>query len=160
MVWATTHIRQYLFGNSSTLVTDHEPLRLIPTTRKMTGKPARWSLFLQKYDFTVVHRAGTKSANADCLSGHSYLATHVRPFWIGIGAKTMRRQHPTLPSWQVWLPRPSSTRVWRKSRKTRSRSCRECLQTGGNTPGIQVHWVGALGGGNLSEPYLRKPQKP
>ena len=35
---------------------------------KLTGKLARWSLLLQEYDFTVEHRAGIASTNADCLS--------------------------------------------------------------------------------------------
>ena len=45
-VWATSHIRPYLFGNSFHLVTDHEPLKWIMTTQKLTGKLARWSLLL------------------------------------------------------------------------------------------------------------------
>ena len=56
VVWATSHFRPYLFGNSFHLVTDHEPLKWIMTTTKLTGKLARWSLLLQEYDFTVEHR--------------------------------------------------------------------------------------------------------
>ena len=65
VVWATNLFRPYLFGDSFTLVTDHEPLKWIMTTQKLTGKLARWSLLLQEYDFTVVHKAGTDNANAD-----------------------------------------------------------------------------------------------
>ena len=68
VVWATNHFRAYLFGNSFTLITDHEPLRWLMTTQKLTGKMARWSLLLQEYDFTVQHRAGVDNTNADCLS--------------------------------------------------------------------------------------------
>ena len=68
VVWATGHFRAYLFGNSFKLVTDHEPLKWIMTTQKLTGKLARWSLLLQEYDFTVEHRAGVANTNADCLS--------------------------------------------------------------------------------------------
>ena len=68
MVWATNRFRAYLFGNSFTLITDHEPLRLLMTTQKLTDKMARWSLPLQEYDFTVQHRAGVDNTNADCLS--------------------------------------------------------------------------------------------
>ena len=68
VVWATSHFGSYLFGNSFTLVTDHEPLKWIMTTQKLTGKLARWSLLLQEYDFTVEHRAGTANTNANCLS--------------------------------------------------------------------------------------------
>ena len=49
VVWATNHCWAYLFGNSFTLITDHEPLRWLMTTKKLTGKMARWSLLLQEY---------------------------------------------------------------------------------------------------------------
>ena len=68
VVWATTHFRPYLFGNSFHLITDHQPLEWIMTTTKLTGKLARWSLLLQEYDFTVEHRKGVENTNADCLS--------------------------------------------------------------------------------------------
>ena len=68
VVWATRHFRQYLFGNSFHLVTDHEPLKWIMTTEKLTRKLARWSLLLQEYDFTVEHRKGVDNTNADCFS--------------------------------------------------------------------------------------------
>ena len=41
VVWAINHFRAYLFGNSSTLVTDHEPLLWLMTTQKLIGKMAR-----------------------------------------------------------------------------------------------------------------------
>ena len=41
VVWATSHFRSYLFRNSFTLVTDHEPHRWIMTTQKLTRKLAR-----------------------------------------------------------------------------------------------------------------------
>ena len=68
VVWATSHFRSYLFGNSFTLVTDHEPLKWIMTTQKLAGKLAKWSLLLREYDFKVEHRAGIDNTNADCLS--------------------------------------------------------------------------------------------
>ena len=33
VVWATSHFRSYLFGDSFTLIADHEPLKWIMTTR-------------------------------------------------------------------------------------------------------------------------------
>ena len=47
---------------------DHEPLKWLMKTQKLTGKPARWSLLLKEYDFIVEHRAGSDNTNADCLS--------------------------------------------------------------------------------------------
>ena len=75
VVWATNLFKPYLFDHSSTLVTDHEPLKWIMTTQRLTGKLARWSLVLQEYDFTVIHRAGTNKANADCLSRYPGTST-------------------------------------------------------------------------------------
>ena len=75
MVWATNLFKPYLFGNSFTLVTDDEPLKWLMTTHELTGKLARWSLLLQEYDFTVVHRAGTDNVNADCLSRYPRTST-------------------------------------------------------------------------------------
>ena len=68
MVWATSHFRSYLFENLFTLITDHEPLKWLMTTQKLTEKMARWSLLLQEYDFDVLHRARVENTNADCLS--------------------------------------------------------------------------------------------
>ena len=53
VVWATNHFRASLFGKSFTLFTDHEPLRWLMTTQKLTGKMARWSLLLQEYDLNA-----------------------------------------------------------------------------------------------------------
>ena len=61
-------LRPYLFGNFFHLVTDHEPLKWIMTTTKLTRKLARWSLLLQEYDFIMEHRKGVVNTNADCLS--------------------------------------------------------------------------------------------
>ena len=79
VVSATKLFRPYLFGNSFTLVTDHEPLKWIMTTQKLPGKLARWSLLLQEYYFTVVHRAGTDNANADCLSRYPRISIDHAP---------------------------------------------------------------------------------
>ena len=79
MVWATSHLRPYLFGNSFTLVTHHKHLKWLMTTQKLTGKLARWSLLLQEYDFVVAHRAGLENMNADCLSRYPLPSTVAAP---------------------------------------------------------------------------------
>ncbi len=50
-VWAIAHFRCYLFGTQFTLVTDHQPLKWLMESDKLTGKLARWALILQEYDF-------------------------------------------------------------------------------------------------------------
>jgi len=68
VVWAVTHFRPYLYGQSFTLVTDHQPLKWLMESDKLTGKLARWALLLQEYDFEVVHKAGLQNLDADGLS--------------------------------------------------------------------------------------------
>ena len=80
LVLARSHFRPYLFVNSFTLVTDHEPLWWLMTTQKLTGKLARWSLLLQEYNFVVAHKAGVENSNADCLSRYPLPSSAEAPF--------------------------------------------------------------------------------
>jgi hypothetical protein len=50
------------------LVTDHQPLKWLMESDKLTGKLARWALMLMEYDFKVVHKAGLVNMDADGLS--------------------------------------------------------------------------------------------
>ena len=63
------HFEEYLFGQSFEIQTDHQPLMLLMSTSKLTGKFARWALTLQEYDFESVHRPRMANANADGCSG-------------------------------------------------------------------------------------------
>jgi hypothetical protein len=67
-IWAIAHFRCYLYGNEFLLVTDHQPLKWLMESDKLTGKLARWALMLMEYDFKVVHRAGLVNMDADGLS--------------------------------------------------------------------------------------------
>jgi hypothetical protein len=57
-----------LYGQKFTLVTDHQPLKWLMESDKLTGKLARWALLLQEYDFEIVHRAEIANLDADGLS--------------------------------------------------------------------------------------------
>ena len=67
-VWGIRSFRHYLHGIEFTLVTDHQPLKWLLTTTDLVGKPARWMLMVQEFNFTVVHRPGKDHINADVLS--------------------------------------------------------------------------------------------
>jgi hypothetical protein len=67
-IWAIAHFRCYLYSNEFLLVTDHQPLKWLMESDKLTGKLARWALMLMEYDFKVVHRAGLVNMDADGLS--------------------------------------------------------------------------------------------
>ena len=85
---ATNCFRPYLFGDTFTLVTDHEPLKWLMTTHKVTRKMVRWSPLLQEYDFTVQieleRRMPMRTASATTPSHQ----TLVPPFWNGVGGKS------------------------------------------------------------------------
>ncbi len=67
-VWAVTHFRCYLFSTQFTLVTDHQPLKWLMESDKLTGKLARWAFILQEYGFQVVHKPEVTNLDADGLS--------------------------------------------------------------------------------------------
>jgi hypothetical protein len=68
IVWVVAHFRCYLFGTQFTLVTDHEPLKWLMESNKLTRKLAWWVLILQKYDFQVKHKPGVTNPDANGLS--------------------------------------------------------------------------------------------
>ena len=58
----------YLYGNFTTVVTDHAALVYMKNNIKTRGKLGRWALSLSNYNYEVVHRPGAKLGNADALS--------------------------------------------------------------------------------------------
>ena len=58
----------YLYGNHTTVITDHQALEHVFKNPKITGRIARWSILLQNYDFTVKYKKGKFNANADAIS--------------------------------------------------------------------------------------------
>ena len=60
--------RVYLLGRQFIIQTDHRSLVWLDKLKEKNARLARWSLILQQYAFTVVHRAGTLNRNADALS--------------------------------------------------------------------------------------------
>ena len=68
VVWAVKTWRRYLVGRELQIVTDHQPLHWLMTSKDLTGQHARWALQLQDYHFTITHRPGLQNPNADALS--------------------------------------------------------------------------------------------
>lgn len=68
IVWAIRKFRPYLYGNKFQVITDHSSLKWLMTIKEPTGRLARWSLYLQEYEFDIVHRKGTSHTNVDLLS--------------------------------------------------------------------------------------------
>ena len=49
--------------------TDHFAFMWLMNINEPTGRLARWGIYLQAYDFEIVHRKGTQDLNADAVSG-------------------------------------------------------------------------------------------
>ena len=68
VVWAIKHFRIYLYGAHFKVITDHAALHWLMTINDPTGRLARWSIYLQAYDFDIIHRKGRLHSNVDCIS--------------------------------------------------------------------------------------------
>uniref|UniRef100_A0A8C6L5C7 Gypsy retrotransposon integrase-like protein 1 n=1 Tax=Nothobranchius furzeri TaxID=105023 RepID=A0A8C6L5C7_NOTFU len=71
IVWSVRHFQYYLSSNPFTIITDHRPLlslRKMDVTRDPTGQRARWSLELDPYVWTIIHKEGQRQGNADAMS--------------------------------------------------------------------------------------------
>ncbi len=68
IVYALRQFRVYLHGVHFTFVTNHNPLVWLMSIHDPSGKLARWSIYLQQDDYTIIHRQGRKHSNVDTLS--------------------------------------------------------------------------------------------
>ena len=68
IVYCVKYFRPYVYGRHFTISTDHNPLRWLQSVKDSCDRLLRWSLKLQEYDFTVVHRPGKAHRNADVVS--------------------------------------------------------------------------------------------
>ena len=68
VVWAVKHFRQYLYGHTCQVITDHEALKSLLSTPHPSGKFARWGLILQELDVNITYHPGKKNPKADALS--------------------------------------------------------------------------------------------
>jgi hypothetical protein len=67
-VAAVAHWRVYLVDAPFIVATDHKALTFLMSARELAGRLARWSLQLQQYNFTIIHRKGAENVEADALS--------------------------------------------------------------------------------------------
>jgi hypothetical protein len=72
IVYAMQKFRPYVLGQPFTIYTDHQPLVHIRNTKELTGRLARWILYLEPYtangNMNIVYKPGKKNTNADALS--------------------------------------------------------------------------------------------
>ena len=68
LIKATEHFEHYLVGKHFVVKTDHKPLEALKTSKRLTGRLARWALSLQHLNYTVQYKAGKNHQNADGMS--------------------------------------------------------------------------------------------
>ena len=97
IVWAITdQFHCYVFGSTFTVRTDNKPLKWLQTLRMPTPRIARWILKLQKYDYEIVHRAGSANRVADALSRIPTNAVFLRNYKSIIELRDKQRSDPDL----------------------------------------------------------------
>lgn len=67
-IWGTKQFRPYLYGRKFQLVTDHSALKWLLSLKEPVGRLGRWALWMQQFEFEVVHRQGRLHNNVDPLS--------------------------------------------------------------------------------------------
>ena len=86
VIFAIKQFRIYLYGTRFQIVTDHSALAWLMNINDPTGRLARWAIYLQAYEFEIVHRKGIIHSNADTLS---------RPVLIITRAMTSNQEEDT-----------------------------------------------------------------
>ena len=78
VVWAIKHFRVYLYGTPFKVITDHSALAWLMSIKDPNARLARWAIYLQTYQFEIIHRKGKIHSNVDALS-RPVLAVAVNP---------------------------------------------------------------------------------
>ncbi|GFT49336.1 transposon Tf2-9 polyprotein [Trichonephila clavipes] len=60
--------RNYLVGNKFKIVTDCSAFQKTMSKKQLTPKIARWALFLEDFNYEIIHRPGKQMGHVDCLS--------------------------------------------------------------------------------------------
>ncbi|GFT40407.1 transposon Tf2-9 polyprotein [Trichonephila clavipes] len=60
--------RNYLVGNKFIIVTDCSAFQKTMSKKQLTPKIARWALFLEDFNYKIIHRPGKQMGHVDCLS--------------------------------------------------------------------------------------------
>ena len=72
VVCAIEHFAAHLVGRQFMVVTDHQALQYLQSSRHLNGRLTRWALQLQHHNFVIKHRPGKTHQNADGLSRQAW----------------------------------------------------------------------------------------
>lgn len=71
IVFGVRQFKSYLLGRKFTIYTDHESLKWLKSmrlNRDLSGRIARYQMFLQEFEYEPLYRKGESNGNADALS--------------------------------------------------------------------------------------------
>jgi len=68
IIFAFKEFRPYIDGKKFIVYTDNSALTNLPTMNSGNKRLERWALYLQQFDYTIVHKKGTLNSDVDCLS--------------------------------------------------------------------------------------------
>lgn len=68
VILAIQQFRCYIEGDRFKVITDHASLKWLRNLKDPSGRLGRWALFLQQYDYEIVHRKGKDHVVPDALS--------------------------------------------------------------------------------------------
>ncbi|GFU98245.1 transposon Tf2-6 polyprotein [Trichonephila clavipes] len=60
--------RNYLVGNKFKIITDCSAFQKTMSKKQLTPKIARWALFLEDFNYEIIHRPSKQMGHVDCLS--------------------------------------------------------------------------------------------
>ena len=68
VVYFTKYFRNYLLGRRFCIRTDHAALQWLRRMPDPCGQQARWIGALEQFDYSILHRPGSRHGNADAMS--------------------------------------------------------------------------------------------
>uniref|UniRef100_A0A182N8D0 RNA-directed DNA polymerase n=1 Tax=Anopheles dirus TaxID=7168 RepID=A0A182N8D0_9DIPT len=68
VIYSIQRFRIYLFGIPFKIITDCNALKTTLEKRDVNPKISRWALFLEQYEYEIIHRSGDRMRHVDALS--------------------------------------------------------------------------------------------
>jgi transposase InsO family protein len=126
--WAVIHALQtwrcYLEGVPFKVITDHNPLTHLPTQATLSRKQARWSQYLQQFDFQWEYRPGRTNV-ADPLSR----IPNTKPIKLNaVTLKTLTDRVTRSKDGTLKQPKPRKVAEGEKAPRKRKRSQQETVE--------------------------------
>lgn len=68
IVWALQSLRNFIYGASITILTDHQPLTYAMSPKNNNAKLKRWKAFIEEHNYELRYKPGKTNVVADALS--------------------------------------------------------------------------------------------